>query len=233
MKRRKSVTPTFRELLEDLRPMSFTQKLDHLWTYYKEYLLIVFMVALVVCVTVSGLVNNSKEILFRGMMVNINMSQQGYNYLTQDYLQELGGDEDHHKIQMDYTNFTSLADPTSTEDNYTRSLLLLARVSGGMLDCALVDQLAFEFYLTQEVYGDLGTMFTQQELEAMGDRVIYAMQADDTVRWPVAIDVTELKFFKDTAPDNEKIYLILSGNQPNLEACRDFWNYLHAWNAEG
>ena len=232
MKRRKTVTPTFRELLEDLRPMSFTQKLDHLWTYYKEYLLIVFMVVLVVCVTVSGLVNNSKEVLFKGMMVNINMSQQGYNYLTQDYLQALGGDEDHQKVQMDYTNFTSLADPTSTEDNYTRSLLLIARVSGGMLDCALVDQLAFEFYLTQEVYGDLSTLFTQQELEAMGDRVIYAMQAEETVRWPVAIDVTELEIFRDTAPDNEKIYLILSGNQPNLEACRDFWNYLHAWKPE-
>ena len=232
MKRRKTVTPTLRELLEDLRPMSFTQKLDHLWTYYKEYLLIVFMVVLVVCVTVSGLVNNSKEVLFKGMMVNINMSQQGYNYLTQDYLQALGGDEDHQKVQMDYTNFTSLADPTSTEDNYTRSLLLIARVSGGMLDCALVDQLAFEFYLTQEVYGDLSTLFTQQELEAMGDRVIYAMQAEETVRWPVAIDVTELEIFRDTAPDNEKIYLILSGNQPNLEACRDFWNYLHAWKPE-
>lgn len=232
MKRKKTVTPTFRELLEDLKPMRFTQKVDHLWTYYKEYLLIVFMVVLVVCVVGSSLINNSKEVLFKGMMVNISMSQRGYNYLTQDYLQAQGGDEDHQKVQIDYTNFTSLADPTSTEDNYTSSLLLMARVSGGMLDCALVDQLAFEFYLTQEVYGDLSVLFTQQELEAMGDRVIYAMQAEETVRWPVAIDVTDLEFFKDTAPDNEKVYLVLSGNQPNLEACRSFWNHLHAWKPE-
>ena len=232
MKSRKSVTPTFRELLEDLKPMSFTQKVDHLWTYYKEYLLIVFLVVLVISVTVSSTINKSKEILFRGMMVNISMSQQGYNYLTQDYLEALGGDEAHQKVQMDYTNFTSLADPTSTEDNYSRSIVLLARVSGGLLDCALIDQLALEFYMNQEVFGDLSTLFSQQELDEMGDRVIYAMQEGETVRWPVAIDVTDLEFFQDTAPENEKIYLILSGNQPNLEACRNFWNYLHAWKSE-
>ena len=232
MKSRKSVTPTFRELLEDLKPMSFTEKLDHLWTYYKEYLLIVFLVVLVISVTVSSTINKSKEILFRGMMVNISMSQQGYNYLTQDYLEALGGDEAHQKVQMDYTNFTSLADPTSTEDNYSRSIVLLARVSGGLLDCALIDQLALEFYMNQEVFGDLSTLFSQQELDEMGDRVIYAMQEGETVRWPVAIDVTNLEFFQDTAPENEKVYLILSGNQPNLEVCRNFWNYLHAWKSE-
>ena len=29
---RKKVTPTFRELLADLKPMTYGQKLDHLWS---------------------------------------------------------------------------------------------------------------------------------------------------------------------------------------------------------
>lgn len=229
MTRKKSVTPTFKELLEDLKPMTFGQKLDHLWTYYKEYLLVVFLAALVIAITITGIINNSKEVLFKGMMVNISISQEGYRYLSDDYLTALGGDPKKQVVHMDYTNFSDLADPTSSEDNYTASLLLMARVSGQLLDCALIDQMAFEFYLTQEVYGDLSTFFTQEELDAMGDKVIYAMQEGETVRWPVAIDVSEVAFFAHTAPENDKIYFILSGNHPNLDACRSFWNYIHAW----
>ena len=146
---------------------------------------------------------------------------------------------------LDYTNFEDLADPTNGEDNYNASLLFIARVSGGMLDCALLDQMAFEFYLTQEAYGSWNTFFTQAELDAMGDKVIYAMQAEDEVaqtdvdpetedvaqytRWPAAIEISDLPFFQEHAPNNEKIYLVLSGNQPNHDAVRAFWDHIHQW----
>ena len=112
------------------------------------------------------------------------------------------------------------------------------------MDCALLDQMAFEFYLTQEAYGSWSTFFTQDELDAMGDKVIYAMQAEDEVattkdddlsegetytRWPAAIDVTDLPFFREQAPKNEKIYLVLSGNNPNLEAVKAFWDHINSW----
>ena len=46
MSKRKSVMPTFRELMDDLKPMTFGEKLDHLWTYYKEYVFIALVLAL-------------------------------------------------------------------------------------------------------------------------------------------------------------------------------------------
>lgn len=244
MSNRKSVMPTFRELMEDLKPMTFWEKVDHLWSYYKEFLLIAVVLGLLVAAGISGYINANKDYLFNGMMVNISMSQEGYRYLTDDMLERLGTGDPNETIMMDYTNFTDLADPTSTEDNYNASLLFIARVSGGILDCALLDQMAFEFYLTQEAYGDWSTFFTQAELDAMGDKVIYAMQAEDEVaktedaveddgeeyvRWAAAIDVSDLPFFKEHAPKNEEIYLVLSGNQPDLEAVRAFWDHIHQW----
>lgn len=240
MSKRKSVMPTFRELMADLKPMTFWEKVDHLWTYYKEFVMIAAMVGLLVAAGISGYINASKEYLFNGMMVNISMSQEGYRYVTDDLLAKMGDGDPKQTIMMDYTNFQDLADPTSGEDNYNASLLLIARVSGGLLDCALLDQLAFEFYLTQEAYGDWSTFFTQAELDAMGDRVIYAMQADDetatleedvpdAVRWPAAIEISDLPFFREHAPKNDKIYLVLSGNQPDLEAVRAFWDHINQW----
>ncbi|MBO5317270.1 MAG: hypothetical protein J6A74_02375, partial [Oscillospiraceae bacterium] len=159
-KKERSVIPTFRELLEDMKPMSFGQKVDHLWTYYKEYLLIAALIVVLVVMTVTSFLNSTKEVLLRGMMVNITITQEGYNYLTEDYFEKIGGEEGTQLVEMDYANFADLADPTNGEDNYSASLKLMARVSGGLLDYALVDQMAFEFYLTQGVYGKLSTLFT-------------------------------------------------------------------------
>lgn len=228
-KKERKVTPSFRELLEDLKPMTFGEKVDHLWSYYKEYLIIVVMVVMVVAMSLTSLINGSKEVLLRGMMVNISMTQEGYRYLREDYFAKVGGVEGEQTVELDYANFKDLADPTNTEDNYSASLKLIARVSGGLLDYALMDKLALEFYLTQEVFGSLELVFTQEELDAMGNRVIYAMQENDTVRWPVAIDVTDFGFFQDNAGQNEKIFFTLSGNHPNKEACRAIWNHILAW----
>ena len=98
-----------------------------------------------------------------------------------------------------------------------------------------MDKLALEFYLTQEVYGDLSTFFTQEQLEAMGDKVIYAQaeadewEDEEFAPYPVAVDVTDLPFFQDTAPQNNGIYFVLSGNQPDLNAVQAFWDHIHAW----
>ncbi|MBQ3251978.1 MAG: hypothetical protein IJB02_01880 [Oscillospiraceae bacterium] len=229
MSYRKKVTPNFRELMADLKPMTFSEKVDHLWSYYKEWVLIMIIVGLIVSIAITGFINANKEYLFKGMMVNISMSQEGYHYLTEDLFAKLTDGSKDQTLQMDYTNFTSLADPTSGEDNYNASLLFIARVSGQLLDCALLDQLAFEFYLTQEAYGDWGTFFTKEQLDAMGDKVIYAMQENDTVRWPVAIEVSDMPFFQEHAPKNDKIYMVLSGNHPDLNAVQAFWDHLHAW----
>lgn len=228
-KRKNSVIPTFRELLEDLKPMSFWQKVDHLWTYYKEYLFIVLFVILILVIGVTSFINGSKEAIIRGMLVNTTITQEGYDYLTEDYFSKMGGDASKQLVEMDYANFKDLADPTNSEDNYSASLKLMARVSSELLDYALVDQMAFEFYLTQEVYGNLLTLFSQEELDAMGDKVIYAMQEENTVRWPVAINLSDSDFVQDAIGEDTKVYFVLSGRNPNLEACRSIWDHIHAW----
>ena len=38
----------FEKLKQDLKPMTFTEKLDHIWTYYKYYGLGIFCVLIIV-----------------------------------------------------------------------------------------------------------------------------------------------------------------------------------------
>lgn len=218
------------KLMEEMKPMSGKQRIDHLWTYYKEYLWFVALGVVMICMMVTGAINASKETIAGGMMVNISISQEGYNYLSEDYREHLGG-VGKQIVELDYSNFSSLADPTSSEDNYYASMLLLARVESGDLDYILLDQFAMEYYITQGVYLDLREFFTPEELEQMGGRVIYARQEEEAEedRWAVAVDISELPFVQEHIETEGKTYFALSGSTKRPEICRDMWNYLHDW----
>lgn len=219
----------WKKLCADLKPMSFSQKVDHLWTYYKEWLFVVFLLVITVCATITGIKNTSKEVVSSGMLVNISISQKGMNYLSVDYLDAIGGDPEKQKVEIDYTNFESLADPTNAENNYSKSMVLIARVTGGTLDYAIVDKLGLEFYLTQDVFRDLREFFTPQELEELEPHLIYAQVEGEEDRWPLAVDITHLPFVKDTMSTEEVVYFTLSGNVRSEDACRSIWEYINDW----
>lgn len=225
----------WKRLISDLKPMTWSQRVDHLWTYYKEYLLVLALIGIFLGAGFTVIRAQTQETLVSGMMVNISISQQGYDYLSVDYLEKLGGTEGKHKAELDYTNFSSLEDPTSSEDNYNSMLILLARVSGGLLDYMILDKFAMEYYIVQDVYLDLREFFTEEELEELGDKVITARQEDETEAWAVAVDITDLPFVQDNIhleDEDERIYFALSGNTQRPEMCRDAWNYIHAWESK-
>lgn len=226
---------SFKRLIEEMKPMTFAQKVDHLWTYYKEYLVVVALVGIFLCAGFTVIKAQNVETLVSGMMVNISISQEGYDYLSVDYLEKLGGVEGKQKAELDYTNFSSLEDPTNSEDNYSSMLILLARVSGGMLDYMILDKFAMEYYIVQDVYLDLREFFTPEEIEELGDKLITARQEDETEAWAVAVDITDLPFVQDNIrleDEDDRIYFALSGNPARPDMCRDAWNYIHAWESK-
>lgn len=242
MSTRKRVTPTFKELREDLKTMTFREKVDHLWTYYKAWLIGVFLVAVVLSATISGIINNSKEVLVSGMLANVSISAEGKAYLEEDYFQKVGGTAGQ-TVELFTTNFESMADPTSSEDNYMAAQGMIGRVSAGLLDYALLDELALEFYITQAMFLDLTDFFTADELAqlAQKDMLIYALEgdmdgegkyiegsADTEDRFPVAVKLKDTPFAQE-ALYGKDIYFIVGGNDPDLEAVRTVWEHILAW----
>ena len=211
--------------------MTFKEKCEHLWEYYKEWLVVVFMVVIACGVVISAIIEQNKEVLVSGMMVNISIDQQGMNYLTTEYAQYLGATSKNQVAEMDYTSFGNLLDPQQGDLNYNLSLILPARVSGAMLDYMILEKSAMEFYIIQDVYMDLRDFFTEAELAQLEaeNRVIYAQQESEFDRMPIAVAITELPFIQEYVNTENDIYFALSGSTPRPEMCRNVWNYLHAW----
>ena len=219
------------KLREDMAPMTFAQKVDHIWYYYKTYFF-VFAVLGVAIIALFASMLGKKESITSGLMVNLTMSTSGYNYLTEEYFDRIGGEKGQ-EVRLDVTKFENLSMTTDVEVNYNAALTLVARVSGGILDYILMDQSALEFYINQDVFMDLREFFEEEELEQMKDRLIQGKIEETGETWIVAVDITDLPFVQENMgtinEENGRIYFALSGRPPHPENCRDIWNYIHEW----
>ena len=219
------------KLKNDLKPMTWKQRIEHIWMYYKYYLWVVFLVGFTLSITATMLVSRSRETLVSGIMVNIYMEQEGYNYLSTDYLEDLGGNKKTQVAELTSVNFGDPLDPEEGENSYYSSQILVARVSGQMLDYILLDKFGFEYYASQEVYLDLREVFTEAELSALDaeGKVIYVMEEGATERVPVSIIITDTQYVKDNMHMEGDVYFALSGSTPRPEMCRDAYERILAW----
>lgn len=219
------------KFINDLKPMTWKKRLEYLWMYYKEYAYCAGIVVVAISLLVTIIANQTKETIVSGMLVNTTMTQEGMNYLSQDYKAELAPDDKNKLVELEYTTFGDPTDLERGEESYYASMILTARVSGAMLDYIIMDKFAMEYYITQEVYLDLREFFTQEELAELAaqDKVIYAMQEGETERWPIAVVISDLDYVKDNVTSQGDTYFALSGNVRSLETCRNVWDRIHAW----
>ena len=219
------------KLKSDLKPMTFRQKLDHLWTYYKEFVWLGAVVVLVLGVVIGSVINGSKDVLVSGMYVNITMDAEGFEYMDSEYFQALGGDPKKHvEGLIEYSNFTDLEDPTNHEDQNTQMMILWARVEGEYMDYGLLDQLALEHYMPNEFFKDLRELFSEEMLQSLGNKVIWAKEKNSEEAIPLAINIADLPFAKDNHLNNgEPAYFVVSTRTKRPEMCIDAWNRINAW----
>lgn len=224
----------FKNLVKTLKGMTFQQKAEHLWLYYKEWLLVIFFGVLFIGLVFTVIEEQKKDILVAGMMVNISINQDAMNYMTVDYAHDLGAKNKYQVANMDYTSFGDPLDPENGENSYYASMILPSRVTGGMLDYIILDKYAMEYYIAQDVYMDLREFFTEEEIAEFDKtgRMIYARQEEEEDAWAVAVDISDVPFVKENIKAEGGVYFALSGNNPDLEMCRNAWERIHAWGAK-
>lgn len=231
MKLLKKFRSGWKHLMEQLKPMTWAERVDHLWTYYKEWLWIGAVVAILICATVSSIINLSKDVVVTGIMVNLTIDQEGYNYLSSDYAEKIGADSFWEEVRLEYTVFETMTAESATEKNYYAAMTVVAEVGAKKLDYIILDKPGMEFYITQDVYMDLREFFTEEEIEQFvrEDRLVYAQEEGSEDKWVAAVDITKTAFVQDTITSEGPIYFALAGNTEKPEMCRDVWNHIHAW----
>ncbi|MBR4864072.1 MAG: hypothetical protein IKU07_05795 [Oscillospiraceae bacterium] len=220
---------------ERMKPMTGKERAEHLWMYYSEYLWVVGVVVILLGAVITSLFNlMTKTTVVTGIMVNFTITQEGHNYLAEDYAEKIGAKEGRELVNLEYTVFDLLSDASASEQSYYAAMTVVAEVSAQKLDYILLDKPGMEFYITQSVYMDLREFFSPEEIAqfAAEDRLIYAQEEGSEDKWVVAVDITELPFVQDTVTSEGPIYFALSGSAPHVEQCRGIWEHINAWPAK-
>ena len=242
------------QLREEMKPMTFKEKLEHIWTYYKEYIGLIALFLFITTGLITSMIRANKEVVVTGIMVNVTVEQEGMNYLSEDYA-KAQGIKDTDKVKLEYTSFHDLA-TNASEENYTAAMMVVAEVSAKKLDYMILDKLAMEFYSGQEVYLDLRDFFSAEELKKLMEekRLAFCIEEETfkgkteeeleklrweclendeiTGCWPAAVTITELAYVKDNIQTEGDIYFALSGSTTKMDEVRKVWNHIQAWKAK-
>lgn len=217
------------KLKTDLAPMPFRKKVDHIWTYYKEYLAFALVIVMTAVMLISGVINKSKEVLLAGVLCNVSMSQEGYMYLTDDYLETAGNGDGKQVVSLDSLVFAITGEFDKVNENYDAAMAGMAMVSGQQVDYFLMNEYAMMYYLNQGMFLDLQTFLSTEELAAYEQDLIYLREETETEKYPYALRITDLPFVKDCVGTEGEVYFAVAGNAPHMEAALDTWQRIQSW----
>lgn len=220
-----------KKLKQDLGPMTWKQRLDHLWTYYKSVLAVAAVVVMVICIVATSIYNKQFETVFGGTVVNIYLSEETERYLTED-IEELLQVQDKQQVVLDTASFGDLMNSSDPEGDSTTAMMAALKVAAKELDYAIMDKTALEYYIGTAVVSDLNLALTQEQLAMFEGRIIYAQLEENGETFPVALDITDTAFVQDCYIGERTVYITFPNNTEHDFTPSQFLDYLLAWKAE-
>lgn len=215
------------KITETLKGMTFRERAEYLWEYYWWILLVAAFAVIVVAMVVTGIVNTSGEVLYSGAAVNVPLSEEGEQYLTQE-LEEYFGAEKNQKTELFVTAFDDLRTASDVEMSSAAAMQVVLMITAEDFDYVLMDEVAFSFYKNHPVFTPLDEMFGQEMLVQWDALVVYH-ETEEAGKYPVALDITDTGFVRDCAPDSGRIYIAFPGNTGRTNKNADFLAYLLNW----
>ena len=229
--RNEPITGGWKKLKENLSTMTPKEKINHLWTYYKGMLMIPVLLIAAISIAVSIYQSKNTELILAGNGINVILSQEGKTYVKDAFY-----DKEYTKgwAEINYTESlqTDFTDVEGIQENYASLMGLITQCAAEMMDYLFLDEVALHNLQMHDVYMDLRDFFTEAELEALGDKVIWleiGSEDDEKVFMPVAVNVEHLPFIAQHADNVKDTYFAIVANTPRKDTCKRFWEHLNTW----
>lgn len=209
-----------REEWAAFKALSFRKKLEHIWIYYKWYIL---AAAAVICVLVSILgtvANNRKETLISGIFINNATSQEGYACLAEDFWEYCGADADQ-KVELVTGRSIDFEAESPSQAEAAAFMTVTCMIAAKTLDYIITDEASAAHFMEQEVVMDL-TQLLPEEALAQWDTI----EQDGAV---IALGLENTAFAQNYPLAAENSCILVIANAPNPENVVRFLEYLMAF----
>ena len=206
-----------REEWAAFKALSFKKKLEHIWIYYKWYILVA---AAVICVLVSILgtvANNQKETLISGIFINNAAEPEGYACLTEGYWEYCGANPDQ-KVELVTGRSIDFEAETPSQQEAAAFMTVTCMIAAKTLDYIITDEASAAHFMEQEVVMDLRQLLPEEVL-ARWD----TMERDGAV---IGLRLEDTAFARKYPLAAENSCILVIANAPNPENMVRFLEYL-------
>lgn len=208
-------------------------KFNYFWEYYK-WPTIGVIVGLIFIISIVKTIVTNKDIGFEAVLVN------SLDSPSESYFENLFGiDTSKQEVILD-NSYTMYASTESyNEATVNSSQKLVAVVAAGSADVFIANSEITENYFNSEFFADLRDYFSNEELEALGDRVIWGQAVDyetgepKTDMMPLAINVYDAPALKDTGCYFiDKVFFSVFINTKHPDLIKPFYNGLYSYDVK-
>lgn len=204
------------------KDMDFKTKVSQFCTYYLGWLvLLIAFIALVISL-VSSIKESKREVLFSGALINVNSSDAGVEFLSDDLFSFLNGDDKKQQVQLISDAFIDFEDEQYTEVTYANYMRLLGQIGAGYFDYIILDDYAITDQDLCLGYADMSQFLSADLLNRL--QVLDIVSDDGT--YPGAIKLNNTYFYNTYLSTNKNVYLVFMKNSKNLNRAESFVNYL-------
>ena len=188
-----------REENKKMKHMTFSQKIEHIWEYYKKQIIAPFIVIILAISIANGISKNNYEAVCTTIVIDGYMT--GFNNhtdaLTTGFTEYLGIDGK--KQRVIFNNNFSLIEKEGDTDAVDSNEKIVAMAATNSIDGFLASRDYIDFYSGDDelFITDLSDYFTIKQLSLLGDNVIYYTMEDGS-KIPIAVDLSSTKVATET-----------------------------------
>ncbi len=219
-----------KQLKQDLSGMSWKDRLDHLWTYYKFVLLIAVLTVGIIAFIVNIIITQCTTLVAGGLALNVNLTDEGRTYLEEEFYEQVKAPSG---LQTSELNSMQFSDPNDASANlqllYNQSAVITALVSSESLDYGLVDKIGLTHFGSQGFFADLRQFMTEEQLAQWEPYIVQSPKQANGTTCPMAIDISHLPFVKECIGGKEPVYFVIISNTPRPDIPLQLLDFLAAW----
>ena len=164
-----SIRDEVKQQQDKMKDKDFKEKWDYFWEYHKFHVLTV-VVALIFIISGVKNIITEKNTYLNAILVN-STPTSFEDTIGDDFMESIGVDPKEYACVVDTT--AGIDKDNIDEMTVASSQKIMAHIAAKELDIFSADFNYFFQYAGQDVFLDLSTVYSEKELEDMGDKVLY------------------------------------------------------------
>ncbi len=207
------------EAKPDFKAMSTQKKLGYVWDYYRFHILGI----IILLVTVGSIIHHYATLKTSVLdMLFLNAATiEDEQKPFEEFMNAHGYNMDENQIYVTTSLNFALREGSYQEDYYTMQTLS-ALFAAGDLDIFAAPHQVYNDFASVGYVADLRTVFTEEELAAYGDTVIYTNLLETGETFPSGFNLYGNEWLIENGYYTEGCYLAITANTDNPELTKEF-----------